>query len=344
MLHVFSDRRFADHPAAFGHPERPERLEALKSGFEAGGIAATAFHAVAAASHADITSVHAPAYVEMVQRLCAALGPDQLAELPTGDMVVGARSFEVALLAAGAALGAVEQARAGVPAFAMVRPPGHHAEPARGMGFCVFNNVAIAAERARRSNGDVLIADFDYHHGNGTQAWVETLLRGDRTTAKIGFLSTHAYPAYPGTGPFADTRAAENGFVIDIPLAHTTDTHDFIAVWTTLLPALVRSMAPKTIVVSAGFDFLAGDPIAGLPVAASAVTELCTLFRALALTNGAKLAFVLEGGYALENLRASAKIFAESFTSDAPAQAKAATPANDARLRAMCEQVLERFG
>ena len=232
----------------------------------------------------------------LVEKYCESIGSDGVfAELPTGDTIVTHESFDIAMLAAGGALGALIWRPPGGPSLAIVRPPGHHAEPARGMGFCVFNNIAVAAQAARDRFGSTLIVDFDYHHGNGTQAWVERAMLDGR--APLGFISSHAYPAYPGTGAFSESQVRDGGFVVDIPLAHSTGTDDFIAVWGTLLPALASRLKPKVILVSAGFDFLSGDPIAGLPISARAVDALCGLLGDVAQQHHALLAMILEGGY-----------------------------------------------
>lgn len=284
--------------------------------------------------------MHDKSYVECVARFCESLGSDRVVgELPTGDTMVCADSYEMALLAAGGAIEAVARGRPADPALAVVRPPGHHAEPARGMGFCVFNNVAVAAQWARQRAGAVLIADFDYHHGNGTQAWVERALVDGQ--APVGFLSTHAYPAYPGTGAFAESHLRDRGFVVDVPLGLSTATDDFIAVWATLLPALARRIEPKVIIVSAGFDFLASDPIAGLPIGLRAVDALSALLGDVARHHEAGLALVLEGGYSLENLRASATSLAHNLGNHAvDAAVPAASLPRDGRLREMTQEVL----
>lgn len=327
------------HDTGSTHPERAERLEAFAVGLEAGGIGRTAFLKPNTPSLASIQAVHPRAYTTIVETFCKAIPPGSLGELPTGDTVVSHDSYAIAFAAAGGALNAVAAASSSEPALALIRPPGHHAEPARGMGFCLFNNVAIAAAWALRERGSVLIADFDYHHGNGTQAWVEQVLeQGQRG---LGFLSTHAYPAYPGTGGFDESRVSDGGFVIDIPLAHATGTDDFIAVWSSLLPAVVQRIKPQTIIVSAGFDFLAGDPIAGLPIAPRAVDALCGLLGQAAAQGDATLALVLEGGYSLDNLRASGAALATDFGS---ASARVHVPPSqlprNERLRSMVSEAL----
>ena len=144
-----------------------------------------------------------------------------------------------------------------------------------------------------------------------TQAWVERALTDGGPS--LGFISTHAYPAYPGTGAFSESRVEEGGFVVDVPLPLTTITDDFVAVWSSLLPVITQRFRPARIVVSAGFDFLLGDPIAGLPVTARAVDSLCGLFGNVAEACGASLCFVLEGGYSLANMTASGLALAHDF-------------------------------
>lgn len=333
-------QRFAEHNTGAHHPERPERIEAFLAGLEAGGCLRAGFQAAEPAPARAILSVHSAAYVSGVERLCDGLAADEIAEMPTGDTIVSRASYEIALEAAGAALMAAEQSASGEPALAVTRPPGHHATPDRGMGFCIFNNIAVAAEEMRRAAGPVIIADFDYHHGNGTQAWIEReLSQGDGPP--VGFISSHAYPAYPGSGAFGESRLAENGFIVDIPLPLSTVTDDFIAVWRQLLPPLVRRLRPAALLVSAGFDFLAGDPIAGLPVSLRAVDALCDLFGSVASESGAALSFILEGGYSLENLAASGASMARTFN-DGPSTARMpeiGEPASP-KLRAIIREVL----
>ena len=342
-MRVTYDPRCAEHLTGAGHPERPERVAAFVDGLEAGGCARAAYAMAPPASLHDIRAVHDAGYVAGVERFCASI-PDETSvfELPTGDTCVGRASFDVALLAAGVVLDAALAAEPGSPTLAVARPPGHHATPGRGMGFCVFNNVAVAAQRLRGAQGPVLIADFDYHHGNGTQAWVERAMSDGG--AQIGFLSTHAYPAYPGTGAFGESKVSESGFVVDVPLPLTTTTDDFVSVWSSLFPAIVHRFRPSSIIVSAGFDFLTGDPIAGLPITVRAVDSLCGMFGQAADDCGASLCFVLEGGYSLENMTASGAAVARDFGSRSsdvvvPAAAMPSSP----RLRDIVTEALTWF-
>jgi acetoin utilization deacetylase AcuC-like enzyme len=304
-------------------------------------VPADTFVEPSAAPASAIIAVHDRRYVDLVERYCAAIpsGGQAVAQLPTGDTVVANESYDIALLAAGGALRALDLAASGRPSLAIVRPPGHHAEPTRGMGFCVFNNVAVAAQAARERLGATLIVDFDYHHGNGTQAWVEHAVADGG--APVGFISTHAYPAYPGTGAFSESQIVDGGFVVDIPLPLSTMTDDFVAVWAALLPALAAKLRPKAILVSAGFDFLAGDPIAGLPVAPRAVDALCALIGHVAEEHRAALTLILEGGYSLDNLRQSGAKVAYDFGKHSnDVHVPESSLPGDPRLRAMVTEIL----
>ena len=209
------------------------------------------------ASDAEIERVHAPSYLELVERETEAATSARY--LSTGDTVIDASSLRAARRAAGGALAAVETSVAGGEAvFALVRPPGHHAEPAQGMGFCLFNNVAIAARAYQAMRADdeprVLIADFDYHHGNGTEA-----VAG----GGVSYLSTHAYPAYPGTGSRSYRRGAD--LVVNVPLpVGGVATETFVALWEELLPRVARVVRPHMLIVSAGFDYVAGDSVGAI--------------------------------------------------------------------------------
>jgi acetoin utilization deacetylase AcuC-like enzyme len=245
----------------------------------------------------DLLRVHSEAYIERARRDCL----DGGGELSTGDTAVCEASYDAALRAAGGVLAGVDAVMAGTcrNAFCAVRPPGHHATPDRGMGFCIFNNVAIAARYLQRRHGlkRILIADWDVHHGNGTQ---ETFYR-DPT---VFFFSTHQWPLYPGTGAASERGVGDGmGYTMNVPVAAGSGRQEIVGAFRErLVPAMTR-FRPEFVLVSAGFDSRMGDPLGGLLLTDDDFAELTEILMEIAgVFAQGRLVAVLEGGYSLDGL------------------------------------------
>ncbi len=286
------------HDTGRGHPEASARFTAALGALEASGLAAKMTRLVPrTVGRDDLLLVHTQEYLALAEGEIAS-GETQLS---TGDTTIGRHTWEAALAAAGSAFAAVDAVVTGkaANAFCVVRPPGHHASAARGMGFCVLNNIALAARHAQRRHGlqRVLIVDWDVHHGNGTQ----DIFYADGT---VLFFSTHQSPWYPGTGRADETgTGAGRGKTINCPLPAGSGHDEIFNAFETRLKPAVDLFRPELVLISAGFDSRLGDPLGQFKLSDADFAELTLLVRGLAdqYAEG-RVVSLLEGGYNLSGL------------------------------------------
>jgi acetoin utilization deacetylase AcuC-like enzyme len=338
-LTIFTSPRFADHLTPPGHPERVERFEVMQvvaSEFRQGGGAVVEPRRV---TDEEITRVHAAEYLSLIRETAGR------ATMLDPDTFTSPDTYDVACIAAGAAVNAVDHVleETGRRALAMVRPPGHHAERNRAMGFCFFNNIAIAAAHARaRGLSRVAIVDYDVHHGNGTQ-W------SFYEDPSILFISSHQFPYYPGTGAADETgNAAGKGFTINLPLAAGATDADYDVAYSRIALPVLRQFRPELILISAGFDAYMDDPLGGMRLTAPYFGRLTAAVAEVAdQCCGGRVVAVTEGGYDLKGLADSLREVTRALNGDAPlddfAAPTGATPRADATVEAVTPRIANHW-
>ena len=331
--------RYLDHKTGIGHPESPARLRVImrklnKSNLLETGKCSLVEHEPASVE--DVELIHESDHIRLVQQVCASGG----GLLDLGDTVVSSESFEVALLAVGGAMKAVDLVMAGKfrNAFALVRPPGHHAGPYYAMGFCIFNNTAAAAARLlRHFNMDrVLVLDVDAHHGNGTQ---EIFYGNDR----VLYVSLHQDPMeFPGTGFIDEVGEGKGlGYTVNVPFPFRINDQIYSKAFDRVVVPIIQQYKPQFILVSTGFDNHYSDPVASLSLSALSygkifgkILELASKFCA------GRLVAILEGGYSLRFLGRMA-VSVISRMAEAPYFTKDKRPVADPGIRKRAERIIE---
>ncbi|MFO8085453.1 MAG: histone deacetylase [Desulfobacterales bacterium] len=306
---IVKDARYLEHLTGDGHPESYKRLETIYAMLKDTDISGHFVEVIPRlAEKEEILLNHSPEYLKQV----AATNGKGLFAL-SADTHTSEKSYKTALLAAGGVLKATEMVMMGkiTRAFCLQRPPGHHAEKGRAMGFCIFNNVALGALYARKALGlkRVLIVDWDVHHGNGTQHSFET----DPSTL---FFSIHQFPHYPGTGLYTEVgKGKAEGTTVNVPLGKGYGDAEYAYIFEKFLKPVALEFGPDLILVSAGFDIHQSDPLGAMKVSTAGFAVLTRSVMTMANSCcGGKVVFCLEGGYNLEILRTSVKASLKELT------------------------------
>jgi len=319
---VVIDERYTAHDTGYGHPERAERISTLLEMLQSHPAPGIVRIDPRPATVEEIALNHASGHIAHV---AATAGNAWFAF--DADTPVSARSYETALLAAGGVVTLVDAIMDGVVenGFALVRPPGHHAEYDRAMGFCLFNNVAVAAHVLKQRHGleRVLIMDWDLHHGNGTQ-------HSFYQDPGVLYVSTHQYPYYPGTGAVDEVGGGQGvSFTVNIPLRAGSGDPEFVEVFTRVIEPIARQFRPQFVLVSAGFDCHRRDPLGGLMVTEEGIALMTrVLLRCARESAEGRLAAVLEGGYDLLAVSTSASRVLDGLTGAESGEALPAVPAS----------------
>jgi len=292
---------FLKHLTGRAHPESPERLEAVMKTLAAEGLLEKLPQITPEpASEETVALVHKPYYIQWVADKCRA----GARWLDQGDTVVCKDSFRAALLAVGATTGAADwvMEKEGRRAFCAVRPPGHHAEADRPMGFCLFNNLAVCARYLQNKHKvvKVLIVDWDVHHGNGTQS----IFYADPS---VFYFSVHEYPYYPGTGAESEKgRGKGKGYTLNVPLLARSGDEEYIRAFREKLVPAADRFEPAIVLISAGFDAHVNDPLAAMCMTEDGFAELTQIVKDIAEKHSSgRIISVLEGGYDLRTMPAS---------------------------------------
>jgi acetoin utilization deacetylase AcuC-like enzyme len=320
---LITDDRYLEHNAGDGHPESPDRLRVIHELLD-GEFPGLPRIPPRLATENELALIHDPFYIQTVAQT-EGIKHSQL----DPDTGLSARSYEIARLAAGGLLEAVDflltpAPRPPTPVFAFVRPPGHHAEPGRGMGFCLFNNIAIAAAYAKERYGltRILIVDWDLHHGNGTQ-------RAFYDDPAVLFFSSHQHPYYPGSGNYDEVGSGRGeGFTVNAPFPSGFGDSEYLDVYSRILSPLALEYRPELVLVSAGFDPYIKDPLGGMRVTGDGFGGLASIVRHIAgQTCGGRVLVTLEGGYHPEGLREGVRAVLQALIDPDKPRTAPASPA-----------------